>query len=107
MGRKKDMIITGGFNVYPAEVEAVLARRPEIHESAVIGVPDDVWGEAVVAFVQLRPGAKLDVEELSTWVREQVGGVKAPKRIEVVSELPTNFERKGLEAGARRRSVAR
>lgn len=88
MDRKRDMIITGGFNVYPNEVEQVLAAHPAIQECAVIGVPDDKWGEAVKAVVLLKAGATVDAHELIELAKEQIGGVKAPKSIDFVSDLP-------------------
>ena len=89
-GRAKDMIITGGFNVYPAEVENVLAELPEIRESAVLGLPDETWGELVVAVVEVARGAILDPQAVLDFGRERLGGVKAPKRILVIDELPRN-----------------
>lgn len=90
VGRKKDMIISGGFNVYPAEVESALAERSEIYESAVVGVPDPIWGETVVAVVLPVAGAALDPDEIRQWARERLGSVKAPKRIVVADDLPRN-----------------
>jgi fatty-acyl-CoA synthase len=87
--RKKDMIISGGFNVYPREVEDVIAADPGVAAVAVIGVPDDRWGEAVTAFVVARPGAEPDVDALIAAVRSQKGAHQAPKRVELVAELPT------------------
>ncbi len=86
--RKKDMIISGGFNVYPAEVEQALMAWPEVQDCAVIGVPDDKWGEAVVAVVEPRAGQSVDVEGLLAMAREALGAVKTPKRIEIVDSLP-------------------
>jgi len=86
--RKKDMIVSGGFNVFPREVEDVLTSHPSVSAAAVIGVPDEKWGEAVKALVVARPGATVDVEALRLLVRERKGGVYAPKSIEVVESLP-------------------
>ena len=86
--RKKDMIISGGFNVYPAEVEKALLAHPSIQDCAVIGVPDEKWGEAIVAFVEARTGVALDDEALTAFVRDALGPVKTPKRIETVDALP-------------------
>ena len=86
--RKKDMIVSGGFNVFPREVEDVLTSDPSVSAAAVIGVPDDKWGEAVKALVVARPGATVDVEALRLLVKERKGGVYAPKSIEVVDSLP-------------------
>ena len=84
--RKKDMIISGGENVYPVEVENALAAHPAVLEAAVFGVPDAKWGEAVKAVVVLRPGAQASEAELIAWCRARVGGYKIPKSIEVSSE---------------------
>ena len=86
--RKKDMIISGGFNVYPAEVEKVLLAHPAVQDCAVIGVPHEKWGEAVVAFVELRMGIALDEAEMLAFAREALGAVKTPKRIEAIETLP-------------------
>jgi acyl-CoA synthetase (AMP-forming)/AMP-acid ligase II len=88
MDRKRDMIISGGFNVYPNEIEQVIAAHPRVQECAVIGVPDEKWGEAVKAVVLLKPGAPVDAEELIHLVKGQLGGVKAPKSIDFVADLP-------------------
>jgi fatty-acyl-CoA synthase len=87
--RKKDMIVTGGFNVFPKEVEDVIAADPSVSAVAVIGVPDDRWGEAVTAFVVPRPGAVIDPAVLIAAVRERKGPHQAPKRVELVDSLPT------------------
>lgn len=86
--RKKDMIVSGGFNVFPREVEDVLATHPAVLTSAVIAVPDDHWGEAVKALVVLRQGQQCDPEELTALVRERKGPVYAPKSVEFVGSLP-------------------
>ncbi|MCC6194706.1 MAG: AMP-binding protein [Burkholderiales bacterium] len=86
--RKKDMIISGGFNVYPSEVEQVLWAHPAVQDCAVIGVPDDKWGEAVKAVVELKPAATADAAELVAWCRERLGGVKTPKSVDLVPRLP-------------------
>lgn len=86
--RRKDVIITGGFNVYPREVEDVLTAHPAVAAAAVIGVPDDRWGEAVKAVVKPREGETVDAEELIARVRDQKGAVYCPKTVDVVDELP-------------------
>jgi fatty-acyl-CoA synthase len=86
--RKKDMIVTGGFNVYAREVEDVLVEQPGVRQAAVIGVPDEKWGEAVKAIVVLEPGARADPQALIASVRERKGSVQAPKSIEFVDALP-------------------
>ena len=86
--RKKDMIITGGFNVYSVEVEAAVLAIPEIKECAVIGVPDDKWGEAVKAIVVLKEGEALDEGKILAHCKEKLGSVKAPKSIEFRTDIP-------------------
>lgn len=86
--RKKDMIISGGFNVYPAEVEDVLRSHMDVAECAVIGVPHADWGEAVVAAVELKPGVAISTQDLTAFARERLGGVKTPKAIEFWPALP-------------------
>ncbi|TDY16822.1 acyl-CoA synthetase (AMP-forming)/AMP-acid ligase II [Paraburkholderia sp. BL6665CI2N2] len=86
--RKKDMIITGGENVYCREVETAIERHPDVHEVAVIGVPDEKWGESVRAVVVLRPGASLTEAELIAFSRQQIAHYKAPKSVIFVDELP-------------------
>ena len=88
LDRKKDLIITGGENVYSVDVEAVLARHPAVAEVAVIGVPDDRLGEAVAAVVVLRPGATLNAEELVAHCRASIGAYKVPRHVRFVDALP-------------------
>ena len=89
--RKKDMVITGGFNVYPTEVENVIAAHPDVAAAAVVGLPDDKWGEAVTAFVVLREGATLDERALNRLVHEAKGAHQTPKAIHTVDELPVTL----------------
>ena len=86
--RKKDMIVSGGFNVFPREVEDVLATHPAVAQCAVIGVPDDKWGEAVKAVVVLRPDATVEPEELIALVKEAKGAHYAPKSVELADAIP-------------------
>ncbi len=90
--RKKDMIITGGFNVFPREVEDVITTDPAVAMAAVIGVPDDKWGEAVKAVVVPRPNARIDadalIQRLIQRVRDAKGAVQAPKSVDIVAEIP-------------------
>ncbi len=86
--RAKDMIITGGFNVYSSEVEQALAAHPDVQDCAVVGLPDEKWGERVVAVVQPADGASPEPGDLRAFVRERIGSVKAPKEIHVWPDLP-------------------
>ncbi|WP_354683285.1 AMP-binding protein [Cupriavidus necator] len=86
--RKKDMIISGGFNVYPSEVEQVIWGHPAVQDCAVIGVPDDTWGEAVKAVVELNAGHDVSADELLALCKQKLGSVKAPKSIDFVAALP-------------------
>jgi long-chain acyl-CoA synthetase len=97
--RLSDVIITGGENVYPAEVEAVLAGHPHVADVAVIGIPDDRWGETVHAVVVAAPG--LDTGELITWARGGLAGFKCPTGVTVVSLLPRNATGKVLRSALR------
>ncbi len=86
--RIKDMYISGGENVYPAEVERVLVEHPDILEAVVIGTPDDRWGEAGRAFLLPRPGAAIDLPSLASWCRVRLAAYKIPKSFEIVEEFP-------------------
>ncbi|TCK26360.1 AMP-binding protein [Pseudonocardia endophytica] len=86
--RKKDIVVSGAFNVYPREIEDVIAEAAGVSAVAVIGVPDDRWGEAVTAYVSPRPGAKIDTAPLTRLVRERKGAHQTPKAIHVVDDLP-------------------
>ncbi|GAB2968753.1 long-chain fatty acid--CoA ligase [Amycolatopsis acidiphila] len=99
--RAKDMVISGGFNVYSAEVEQALMAHDAVRDCAVIGLPDDKWGERVTAVVQLQPGRELDTGELITFVKDRIGSVKAPKQIEIWPELPRSTVGKVLKADIR------
>ncbi|MDQ7811010.1 long-chain fatty acid--CoA ligase [Amycolatopsis sp. A133] len=99
--RAKDMVITGGFNVYSAEVEQAVMAHAAIRDCAVIGLPDDKWGERVTAVVELRPGAVLDTGELLAFVKDRIGSVKAPKQLEIWPELPRSAVGKVLKADIR------
>ena len=98
--RKKDMIVSGGFNVFPREIEDVIASHPAVSAAAVIGVPDPKWGEAVKALVVARPGAGLDTNELIAMVRERKGPVYAPKSIELLEALPLTPVGQARQEGA-------
>jgi fatty-acyl-CoA synthase len=86
--RARDMVISGGFNVYPAEVEAALMSHPAVAHAAVIGIPDPKWGEAVAAFVRLGADCEANEAELIAHVRQLKGSVQAPKLITFVNSLP-------------------
>jgi acyl-CoA synthetase (AMP-forming)/AMP-acid ligase II len=86
--RSKDMIISGGFNVYSTEVEAAVLSHPAIQECAVVGVPDQKWGEAIKAVVELKPGQSLDTDELIAHCKAEIGSVKAPKTVDIIDEIP-------------------
>jgi len=86
--RAKDMIITGGFNVYSTEVEQAVLAHEAVQDCAVIGLPDDKWGERVVVVVQPHAGATVDPDELTAFVKQRIGSVKAPKEVHVWPDLP-------------------
>ncbi|MFN2100446.1 class I adenylate-forming enzyme family protein [Altererythrobacter sp. MF3-039] len=91
LGRSKELIKTGGENVYPAEVDAVFAGMPEIADAGCCGVPDKQWGEAVKAFVVLRPGTQLSRDEITQRFKEQIAGYKRPRYVEFVDQLPRDM----------------
>jgi acyl-CoA synthetase (AMP-forming)/AMP-acid ligase II len=101
--RKVDMIISGGVNIYPAEIESCLAGHPAVEDVAVIGVPDAQWGEAVKALVVLRPGIKATAEELINWCRQRIADYKRPRSVEFVDELPRDQTGKLLKRQIRQR----
>jgi malonyl-CoA/methylmalonyl-CoA synthetase len=90
VGRSKDLIITGGYNVYPAEVEGYLNELPGVAESAVVGVPHPDFGEAVVALLVPRPGAAPEPADVVAHLKAQIAAFKVPKRVLLVDELPRN-----------------
>ena len=100
--RVKDMIVTGGENVYPAEVENALFGHPDLADVAVIGVPDAQWGEAVKAVVIAKPGAPRDAASVIAWARERIAGYKAPKSVDFVDAIPRNATGKILRRELRR-----
>jgi long-chain acyl-CoA synthetase len=100
--RKKDMVVTGGYNVYSKEVEQVLAQHPDVADAAVVGVPDPVYGEAVAAFVQARPGAPVSPEALIEHCRRHLAGYKKPRHVVFVDALPRNSLGKVLKSELRR-----
>jgi acyl-CoA synthetase (AMP-forming)/AMP-acid ligase II len=86
--RVKDMIISGGENVYPAEVENAIHGHPDVFDVAVIGVPSEKWGEEVKAIVQPKPGSRPDPQDVIRWARERVAAFKAPKSVEFIDAFP-------------------
>lgn len=99
--RKKDMIISGGFNVYPSEVEQVIWSHPAVQDCAVIGVPDEKWGEAVKAVVELNPGQSASAEEIIALCKAKLGSVMAPKTVDFVASLPRSTVGKVLKKDLR------
>jgi len=97
MDRKKDMIISGGFNIYPSDLEAELALHPAVLEAAVVGVPSDAWGETPVAFVALKPGVAVTVDEVKAFVNGRVGKTQRLADVELVDALPRSHIGKVLK----------
>ncbi|XRQ08572.1 AMP-binding protein [Actinomadura welshii] len=99
--RTKDMVISGGYNVFPSEVEQVLWKHPAVQDCAVVGVPHPEWGEAVHAVVELNPGGRVTAEELIALCRNALGGVRAPKTVAFVDSLPRSANGKVLKKAVR------
>ena len=99
--RAKDMIITGGENVYPAEVENAIYGHPDVLEVAVISIPDEKWGEAVKAVCVAKPGCTIEPDSVIQWTRERVAGFKVPKSVDVIDALPRNPSGKILRRALR------
>ena len=97
------MIISGGGNIYPAEVEIELRKHPDVYDCGVIGVPNDDWGEEVKAVVQLRDGAKTSADEILEFLAARVADYKRPRSVDLVDELPYNPSGKLLKKELRRR----
>jgi acyl-CoA synthetase (AMP-forming)/AMP-acid ligase II len=102
LDRKKDMIITGGENVYSSEVEAVLYQHPKVHECAVIGVPDETYGEALFAAIVAAPGQTLTEAEVIAHCRGRIGGYKIPRRMAFLPALPKSAMGKILKTELRK-----
>ncbi len=100
--RLKDMIISGGENIYSPEIERVLAEHPSVMEVAIIGVPDERWGESVKAVVSLKPDTQAGEDELISWCREQLASFKCPKSVDILEALPRNPTGKILKRDLRR-----
>lgn len=101
--RKKDMVVSGGENVYPREVEDVLLRHPDILDTAVVGVPDPLWGESVKAFVVKRPGSSVSAEDVIDYCKSQLAGYKKPRFVAFLAEIPRNPAGKALKTILRQR----
>jgi long-chain acyl-CoA synthetase len=104
--RIKDMVIRGGFNVYPAEVEAVLVEHPGVHDAVVVGVPDERYGEEVLAALVVTPGASLSWNELAEFCRQRLSRVKLPRLVTTLPTLPVGASGKVLRREVRRRALA-
>jgi len=105
VGRSKDMLIVGGFNVYPAEVENALLAHPAIAQVAVIGVPDERLGEVAMAYVVPAPGESVEPEAIIAWARERIANYKVPRRVLAISALPTNATGKVVKEELRARAA--
>ena len=105
--RKKDMIISGGVNIYPAEIEAVLYAHPQVLDAAVFGIPDDEWGERVHAIVQAKPGETIDLDELARVRRAAARALQAPARLRAARRAAAHRLRQAAEARAPRRVLDR
>ena len=99
--RIKDMIISGGENIYPAEVESAICDHPDVAEAAVIGIPDDKWGEAVKAIVVMKPGKQATATDIINFTRERIAGFKTPKSVDFLEALPRNPSGKILRRNLR------
>jgi fatty-acyl-CoA synthase len=100
--RVKDMIVSGGENIYPAEVENAILGCPGVADAAVIGVPDERWGEAVKAIVVAAPGASPQPADVIAWARTRIAGYKAPKSVDFIDVLPRNASGKVLRRELRK-----
>jgi acyl-CoA synthetase (AMP-forming)/AMP-acid ligase II len=105
--RLRDVVISGGFNVYPSDVEAALVKHPAVHECVVFGLPDEKWGEAVTAAVQLRRDARADADDIIAFAKSQVGSVKAPKRVVFYDDLPRSSVGKVLRREVKEQEMKR
>ena len=103
--RKKDLIIAGGFNIYPKEIDEVLFEHPKILEACTIGVPDAYRGETVKSFVVIKPGESLCAEEVIRFCKERLTAYKVPKRIEFLEELPKSAVGKVLRRELKEREL--
>jgi len=99
--RIKDMIVSGGENVYPKEVENALFEHPDVADAAVIGIPSEKWGEAILAFLVTRDGEPIETEEVMDFCRERLAGYKVPRQVEFLAEVPRNATGKVLKKNLR------
>jgi acyl-CoA synthetase (AMP-forming)/AMP-acid ligase II len=99
--RKKDMVISGGVNIYPREIEEVLVRHPALVEVAVVGIPDERWGETLKVFAALREGYSVTSEDIATFCEGKLTPYKIPRLLEVVEALPRNANGKVLKRDLR------
>src|ERR1051326_3157445 len=99
--RKKDIIISGGENISSIEIEKVVSQHPAVYECAVVGIPDQKWGEAPKAFVSLKPGAEANEQDIQDFVRRRLAGFKVPKFVEFLDSLPKGATGKILKRALR------
>jgi acyl-CoA synthetase (AMP-forming)/AMP-acid ligase II len=107
LDRKKDMIISGGFNIYPSDLEAVLQQHPAVKEGTVVGVPSREWGETPVAFVVIEDASAATAEQIRAWVNERLGKIQRLSAVEIVTSLPRGIIGKVLKRELRDQYVAR
>jgi acyl-CoA synthetase (AMP-forming)/AMP-acid ligase II len=103
--RKKDMIISGGENIYPREIEELLYRHPKIQDAAVVGIPDPLWGESVLAYIVLKNDVTMDEEEVIGYCKSHLASYKKPKSVRFVPSLPRNPSGKVLKTVLRGQSA--
>jgi long-chain acyl-CoA synthetase len=101
-GRKKDIIIRGGENVSPVEVEDILLQHPAVAEAGVVGIPDPIYGEEIKAFVVIKPGKQVNEEELIAFCKDRLPTFKSPKKVQFTKSLPRNILGKVLRAELRK-----
>jgi acyl-CoA synthetase (AMP-forming)/AMP-acid ligase II len=99
----RDMIISGGLNIFPSEIEAAIAELDAVQESSVIGVPDEKWGESVKAVIQLKPGRTVAIEAVVEQCRQRLGALKVPRTVEFWDELPRSPVGKVLKREIRKK----
>ena len=99
--RKKDMVISGGINIYPRDIEETLLQHPDISDAAVIGLPDEKWGERLKAFIVLAPGTSLTAEDITAFCDGRISSMKTPKEIDFIDQLPRNASGKVLKTELR------